>query len=340
MYIPWGDIDWVLERLGRQNWHLVGCVAHEARCFSTLRRVPELAGNARFVRIFDDDPSSPALELKSLDAQIQEGERIGLRQQRVVDADLLASVDEIENFVATLSDETDSVILDISCFPKRWFFVLLRLLLEDKRLSNIVVTYSLGKKYGDQLSSNPDIARTLPTFMSKTTRNDCDVAILSIGYDTNTIIDLLKIERPRSIRVLFPFPPGPPGIRRNWMFLDSLERTVKDDQTVASNIGGRFDYVQVAATDVPGNFSALRKATVDAGKSSLLAPYGPKPVSLAMCLFSLAAEKTKKEEVPVYYSQPMRYALDYTQGVFDIDGTPTVYAYPIRVSGQEFYRFG
>jgi hypothetical protein len=338
VFIPWGDFDWILGRLRNENWRLVGCIAHEERSMSILRRAPWLASGARFVRIFDEDPEDSRAEEASLDLRADDAIGLEVPSARIVDADLLATIDEIGNLVSTSSNETDSIILDLSCFPKRWFFALIRFLFYEPRFRNIIATYSIGQSYGKKLSDNPEIARTLPTFASEKQRSECDVAVLSIGFDTNSIIGLLDIERPRAVRVLFPFPPGPPGIRRNWQFLESLQRSIKTDVQRDRELGSRFDYLHVGAVDVPNNFDAVCRSTNGGEKTSLLAPYGPKPVSLSMCMYALAAERAGKKAVPVYYSQPKRYALDYTQGVVEQAGSPVVYAYPIRLGGRDLYR--
>lgn len=338
MYVPWGDFEWILGRLRDEKWRLVGCLAHEERCLSILHRAPGLAAQARFVRIFDEDPEDRRAEEVSLDSRYSNAISLQVPSQRIVDSELLAPIDEIENLVHTSPDETDSIILDISCFPKRWFFNLIRILFDEPRYKNIVITYSVGQSYGKKLSDNPEIARTFPTFTSEKQRSVCDVAVLSIGFDTNSIIGLLDIERPRAVRVLFPFPPGPPGMRRNWQFLESLQRSIKTDiHQYGRETAPKFDYVQVGAVDVPNNFEAICRSTNYGDKTSLLAPYGPKPVSLSMCLYALAAERAGKKAVPVYYSQPKRYALDYTRGVVKRAGSPVVYAYPIRLRGRDLY---
>lgn len=71
--------------------------------------------------------------------------------------------------------------------------------------------------------------------------------------------------------------------------------------------------------------------------TSAIAPYGPKTVSLAMCLFSLAVAKLGLPRVPVYYAQPLRYALDYTEGVGQVGDAPSTTAYSLRLSGRDLY---
>jgi hypothetical protein len=50
--------------------------------------------------------------------------------------------------------------------PKRWFFSAVQMLLADRRVETIVVTYASPAEYGDTLAENPDPIRVLPGFFA------------------------------------------------------------------------------------------------------------------------------------------------------------------------------
>lgn len=337
-FIPWGELSWLMPRLKQRKWAFIGCLSHEERCLSAFKVLEAAEIEPTLVRIFDEDPVSELEELNSLNAQTAAAEAIGVPRQRIVDAPLFATIDKIEEIVTYALANREGVIVDISSFPKRWFFVIARLLKENTDLADVIFTYALGARYAHVLSFNPEIIRTIPTFTSIDRRATCDVALVGIGYHSHSVIDLFDVERPKSVAMLFPFPPGPPGITRNWKFVERLELSIRsdsdaDDRIDSSGIG----QLHLGALDLPQNFFALRRITNDGELTSLVAPYGPKPVSLAMCLFALAAEKANKPEVPAYYSQPTRYALDYTTGMLATGGSPVVYGYPTRLDARELY---
>lgn len=107
-----------------------------------------------------------------------------------------------------------------------------------------------------------------------------------------------------------------------------LERLIKLGYLKKS---GRYMY------DVPSIFDALCTFTDDGRRTSALAPFGPKTVSLAMCLFAIAADRARRGAVPVYYTQPRRYAIDYTTGIKEVKGVPDIKAYCVRHSGRDLY---
>lgn len=327
-----------MARVSGRRWCFVGCISHEERCLAALKVLGQTGIHPTLVRIFDEDPISDVDERSSLEIQTVAAVAAGVSRDDIIDAPLLATIDNIETILAHAVTGHAGAIVDISSFPKRWFFVIARLLREISQLDNVIFTYSLGTKYANVLSSNPEIVRTIPTFTSIDRRATCDMALIGIGYHSHSVLDLFDIERPKAITMLFPFPPGPPGIARNWKFVERLELSIRSDSGANENLeNGGVGHLHLGALDLPQNFNALKRLTNDGARTSLVAPYGPKPVSLAMCLFALAAESANKPEVPAYYSQPTRYALDYTTGIHSSEGNPVVYGYPTRLNARELY---
>jgi hypothetical protein len=336
-FTPWGELAWLMSKLHGRSWAFIGCISHEQRCLASFNVVGATDLRTTFVRIFDEDPIDPEVERKSLDSQKIVAINASIPTESIVDADLLATVDTIERLVDAAVGNCQAVVVDITSFPKRWFFVIARLLKGKSDLTDIVYTYALGNQYANSLSSNPEIVRTIPTFTSMDRRSSCEVALVGIGYHSQSVLNLFDIERPKSVTMLFPFPPGPPGISRNWKFVERLEMSIRADPDAGLEEGG-VGHLHLGALDLPQNFNAIKLITDKGTRTSLVAPYGPKPVSLAMCLFALAAESAGKPEVPAYYSQPTRYAMDYTTGVLTSSGgTPVVYGYPARLRSRELY---
>src|SRR5579871_3801764 len=133
-FIPWGELPWLMSRLSGRQWAFIGCVSHEDRFLSALTVLKTASVRATFVRIFDEDPLDELEERRSLDAQLARAVTAGLGRQQILDAPLLATIDAIERITVDALDGCASVIVDISCFPKRWFFVIARLLKENTGL--------------------------------------------------------------------------------------------------------------------------------------------------------------------------------------------------------------
>jgi len=331
-YRAWGPLRWLLAKLPPSTaWGLLGVLGTEDRCVATLNELGPTLKGRRFLRIVDPH-SSPASAYDDRLDDIQK--RILKTRTDAADirhVNLLQDIDTvIEEVELFLEDNAPNVVLDITSMPKRWFFPLIRFLTESPKVENLIVTYASASHYGEQLSSDLAQLAPLPTFDEPRTDSTYDELIVGVGFAPLGLKDLFEADIGK-IRYLFPFPPGPPNFYRNWHFLRTLDKEVENRNL---HIDDRW---HVHMYDVSNAFEALRRFTKDGIRTSALAPFGPKTLSLAMCLFALAAERKGMEPVHVFYTQPRRYALDYTTGIKIVDGFADIKAYCIKLSGRNLY---
>jgi hypothetical protein len=147
------------------------------------------------------------------------------------------------------------------------------------------------------------------------------LTIVGLGYET---LGLTPIVKGKECYLLFPYPSLPPGIRRNWDMVRELE-TLSDHAPI-----------RVPIYDVPSVFDVLQKLTNSGQKYAALAPYGPKTVSLAMCLFAIAYRDSAARP-SAFYTQPQVYDPSYSIGVAMDNGIPRVRAYCIKLNGKVLY---
>jgi len=83
--------------------------------------------------------------------------------------------------------------------------------------------------------------------------------------------------------------------------------------------------LRVHALDTSDAFDRICDITDNGKYTSVLAPYGPKPISLAIALFAI------ETGAPVYYTQPNYYSPDYSTGIKE------TYAYWIKKDGINLY---
>jgi hypothetical protein len=333
IFRPWGQVGWLLDRLGDRPWSLLACCGSERRSIALatyLTRKP--LGNVSIVAIRDPDPlDGLALEAR-LTTRAEELAGAGFAGEEIHRAELLTGLDNIRGYVSALADAgTKRLLLDITSLPKMWFFPMVQAALEDRRFEDVVATYTSATDYADQLSENITPLRVLPGFYAEEGRSRHDLLIVGIGFEPLGLVPLLSDQVSNKIRLIFPFPPGPPGHRRNWMFVKQIEELTQSDQIDPP------DRVHIHMYDCPQVFDALCDMTENGHRTAGIAPYGPKTVSLAMCLFSLAATAAGRTRVPVYYAQPQRYALDYTTDVRMRGGVPDTTGYCLRLAGRDLY---
>jgi hypothetical protein len=222
-----------------------------------------------------------------------------------------------------------NIILDVTCLPERFFFPVLRWLLESTEVENLIITCMSPARYTEEdLAYNPQDWAHIHTFggpVDDTPRTEKRV-IVGAGFLPFGLPDLLRkdyTDRNIEVSVLFPFPATPASVKRSWEFVRKIELDIslKDDRQL----------VRVGASDLSGCFDRINGITRDGSIPTVFAPYGPKAHSVAMCL------KAIQMDAEVLYTQPTFYHPEYTTGVTLDDGVPAGYAYAVRVNGRALY---
>ncbi|WP_254509560.1 hypothetical protein [Anatilimnocola floriformis] len=232
-------------------------------------------------------------------------------------------VGAVDSFKAIASD---SIIIDISSLPKRFFFPIIRQLLKEPSsvFKNIVATYTIPDRYTDQkLAENFGDWAQLPLFAGAIAKEKPTQLIIGVGFEALGLLERVETsESGRKISFLLPFPAPIKAFQRSWELL----RRLQEHQPPQS-----FGIFRVDVRDPSDAFDRLFSITNGGRIAADLAPFGPKPMSLAMCLFASLVD------YPVFYTQPTVYHPDYSLGVSIKGGTPEIYAYSIRIDGKDLY---
>jgi hypothetical protein len=305
-----------LKKYPEKKWDIIGSISTEDRCLGIFDK--SISINKNTVRLFEiiDPPSKNTKVIQ---------EKIALNKNKYLALGGLASeiethqlmeqhhliVSSIDNF---LINTTGNIIFDITTFPKRFFFPILKKLIQ-KDLENLFVTYTTPDGYcKEDLSANPDTWSHIPLFGPVDfPEPTLDTAIVGVGFMPFGLSKLLLSKyNTVAIKFLFPFPPGPPNYQRTWEFVRGMEALPE-----SKNINNAL--IRISANNMPDAYNYLIQETNNGEKKTIFAPYGPKPISLAMCLFAI------KFEAPVFYTQPKYYTPDYSFGIKDCFCYPIVY---------------
>jgi len=156
--------------------------------------------------------------------------------------------------------------------------------------------------------------------------------IISVGYQPLRLHEFLDAARFQisNIKLLLPFPSIPPGFISNWTFILQIRRELPEL--------GQEAIVRVHTHTLPLVFDQI-VALTENGRSPIvvLAPFGPKSVSLAMCLYG-ASRRSNSLSVEIGYTQPRVYGDQYSVGVAKQDGVPLVHTYCLKLSGRNIYQ--
>ncbi len=320
-YRPWGDIDWLLRHGPEKKWSFIGCLGTEKRSLAAWRWLKKNKNLCwtRLFRIFDKPSRFRALTFTRLHTQEKEFIDNGGEPKDIVDHDLMEPHEQIIKDLSHLWKEgNEDVILDVSSLPKRFFFPLLKELVLSRTVSNIIVTYTTPEQYTEEkLSENYADWAHLPSFAGKYDRQPFDIMIVNVGYSPMGLQSEVDQGNPGlPIKLIFPFPAPLRSVQRAWEFVRRLQKI--------RGLEG-FDIYLTEARDVSDAFDRLLSLTDNGSLKSILAPFGPKPISVAMCLFAVLTDSV------VSYSQPTVYHPDYSAGINQI------YGYWLRLNGADLY---
>lgn len=325
---PWGSIHWIVERLPSRAWSLLGCLSPEERSLGLWEylRVSGRQDKSLLVRI---QPSSSRYAVEfgdRLKLRLDKLKHIGEPSEGVVDAGLFATdaeiVQVVDQFAASCGPH---VIVDFSCLPKRFFFPFVRRLLAKAKIETLIGTYTIPEHYfPGVLAEDPQPFGHLPLFgPSQFPDKKVEMVIVTAGFLKLGLAELLEPYKTGvSIRTILPFPPGLPAYHRNWEFIREMQTTLPE---------GLASPIRVEAYDCADTFDHLVQLTAQGTKNAIFAPFGPKPLSLAICLFASLARHA------VYYTQPTVYNPDYSTGIKTRNGQIRAYAYTLRVNGNNMY---
>ena len=312
---PWGPVDWLVAVAGvalTDNVLCLGTLSFEERSVAVplfLRQ--HAAPHVHLLRI--DDPVSRHTD------RIQQ--EMAVRRATLTDAgvqfaetgcELLASDEQIaQSFrtaVATAPRQPLCLWLDISSMPKRYFFLMVKLAMLDDRVDTLLATYTQPTPAGyvdAHLAEDPDDLRPLPGYASIV---DPTTLVIAVGFESLGLPQFLSEYRDKSRRIIvfIPFPPGQPYAQRIWQAVQRLGlKTVGPDARRVAALDAFETARQLEAVLAAEQARAGTTSSV----SLALAPYGPKPMSLGMCLFAI------NRDAPVFYTQPKSYHPLYTTGI-------------------------
>lgn len=252
----WGSAEWIFPKLPKTQWDLLGCISTEDRFLAGLEYLnhKKIINRNLFFQI--DDPNSKDTEL--INKLINKGKKklkdLGRKESEIEIHNLLEPqyifIDSINKFTSS----SENLIVDISCFPKRFFFPIIKTILKNSQIKNLLIFYTTPNTYHPHdLSANPDTWAHIPLFGPVDfPEKPYDIAIIGIGFMPFGLPRLLHTKYSSiPVKFLFPFPPGPPNYQRTWDFVRKIEKsyTIKrSDKIIRVNSNNASDAFDVRVT--------------------------------------------------------------------------------------------
>lgn len=336
MRLPAGKLDDVMNGCARKRYAVLGCLSFEDRCLGVPLRLAHSGYSREMVTLLKiEDPkgafpdySAETNRRMQINAGHLKTKNVGFEHQ---DCKLLGGEDEILDALMEWERKQESiedVVLDISSLPKRYFCLMLKRLSGNARVRNLVVTYTeVGEPgYTQQpLCDDPMSVDYLPGFGAPLPPIG-ERLVVSVGFEALNMSSLVKVYRDttREVKFLLSSPPGQEPSRRQWNTIRGMARigAVRNPPVADTEVIGLWDtetvYLRLErwADELAARLQSQPQPQAqvptsgDARRGILaLAPFGPKPHSLAMALFAM------KHRCGLYYTQPRSYNPDYSKGV-------------------------
>ncbi len=323
---PSGELQWALDLSAPKRWSFLGCLGPESRAVSALLRAHDLGvldtTRSLLLHVQDVTPQDSA----------RERELIQINHARLYHACLSPATPDfgildawrgwIDAFDALRSD---CVMLDISSMPKRFFFLYLKRLLLDDRVRNLLLCYTLPARYDSgPLSGDPEEWEALPGFLPEDPEIQISAGkriVVNVGFMPDGLLEHLgEDDREAVAHLLIPFPAPTRTVKRTWAAVRQLVLRNNPDKPIDHRI------YRLSPQDMSEAFDRLIALSGNLEFPLSLAPFGPKPISAAMCLYA------SQTGMPVYYAQPKTYSPDYSSGAQSVTG------YWVKHDGHNLYQ--
>jgi hypothetical protein len=326
-YRPWGLVRWALSLAPARQWALLGALGTEQRslaAFVELRSAGCLA-STQLLEIHDPVPRFAQLAAERLAVRRSEFLAAGGAAAEILpNRGLLDELHKITAIATATASRGESIIVDISSLPKRYYFPVLRELHANPAVKDLLITYTSPRSYPSdrELSEGADDWLHLPGFAGPGSGRE--LLIAGVGFASENLQKHVgSIHDHEVIRIFIPFPAPLGSLRRSWDAVYRLEGERSRE---------KFSNHRVDAFDMSAAFDRIVSLTTNSSAHPAFAPFGPKPLSAAMCLY--AAQRN----AAVYYPQPKSYNPDYSIGIAEIDGQKAIHAYWVKHAGVSFYQ--
>ncbi|SIN65734.1 hypothetical protein SAMN02745824_1540 [Parasphingorhabdus marina DSM 22363] len=333
---PWGRIDNVLSAVPIEDWSFIGCVSAEDRCSAVPSNFHNYGtiSNKLVFRIADKPSASTDVIENKTDQCEAVFKANGFDNEDFFSVALSDPFGEyankIDDFFGNL--DTSKLLIDITTLPKRVYFHLIKKVYQNPdAFTDVLITYSEPASYcSESLASNPEPWDALPGFRIGRGHASQQKILIGIGFEPLGLPSLSEAGEfnNSSISFLFPFPADQTANAKNWRFIREIFPNAGQSQ---------FGVKRIDAKNVPEIFDLICGEGDSGAIGLLLAPYGPKPMSVAMALYAAKFSRSQNSPVGVYYTQPTYYHPDYSTGLKMVGTSPMINCYVIKAASNFLY---
>lgn len=302
----------------------IGSVSFEKRCIGAGVRIKEAAQNIKHIYLLDYVYSLPITAVRNVDViKTIRKERIELQKKnkkvlaelfsknaefpyiKIEDPlpDIVVAIEKFFNGRRNQIDEAERICIDISTFTKPFFFLLIKMIVQNFNRKHFFVVNTIPAKYTpSSLSFNIWGAEIMPAYNGIWNSQNRNILITVLGFEGHKLSSILEKWTFSEVIPIIGFPAFYPGLQ---------DRTLSANTEVIKRINA-FQNLKYSPSLDPFETYKIMKDICDYYYGSYnvaIAPLGPKPMALASVLLSI------EYDLRIVYAFPQEYNPSYSQEI-------------------------
>jgi hypothetical protein len=299
----------------------IGSVSFEKRCIGAISIMKKFAQQCPHVYVFDYKYLLPISSFRN-ETQILENRKVRLEQQeqnkyilasileqnaQFINVEITNPFSDIHDFIGEfmhkefkIIKDAERICIDISTLTKPFFFLIIKMILQNFNKKHIFVINTIPSKYSSSsLSFNIWGTEIMSSYNGIWKPQNRNALIAMLGFEGHKLRSILtKWDFPEVIPIIG-FPAFHPGLQDRTLLanVDELKRTnaiSKIKYAPALDPFQTYMMIEDILNKYSGNYNVA------------IAPLGPKPMALAAALLSI------KYNLRIVYSFPQEYSPSYS----------------------------
>lgn len=302
----------------------IGSISFEKRCMGAGLKIKEASQNIRNIYFIDymylplitavrNADKIKSIRKKRIELQEENkkilndlfSENAEFHSVKIEDplSDIIRAVEKFFNEVQNQINEAKKICIDISTFTKPFFFLLIKMIVQNFNRKHFFVVNTIPSQYTpSSLSFNIWGAEIMPVFNGIWNPQNRNVLITVLGFEGHKLSSILEKWTFSEVIPIVSFPAFYPGLQ---------DRAISANAEVLKRVNALQNLKYSPSLD-PFESYGIIKSIFDyyyENYNVAIAPLGPKPMVLASLLLSI------EHDLRVVYSFPQEYNPSYSQEI-------------------------
>lgn len=302
----------------------IGSIGFEKRCIGAGEKIKRASQNIKYIYFLDYKYLLPIVAVRNEDEikkvrkkriELQEENKkilIGLFSKSAISPpikiedpilDIMRAVENFFNNNQNQISNAERICIDISTFTKPFFFLFLKIIIQNFNKKHFFVVNTIPSKYTPSpLSFNTWGTEIMPAYNGIWSPQKRNVLIAVLGFEGHKLSGILEKWEFSELNPIIGFPAFYPGLQ---------DRTLTENAEVLKRANA-FQNLKYSPSLDPFESYRVMKSIFDCYNGNYnvaIAPLGPKPIALSSSLISI------EHNLRVVYTFPQEYNPSYSEEI-------------------------